>query len=75
MAVLGGQTMAIVNLRRTGQTDTAIIEEIRSILRKAYEAGLAKGREEAMRELQSHVESPAASAIPSVSSNDARPPR
>jgi len=67
--------MAIINLRRTGQIDTAIIVEIRSILHEAYEAGRAKGREVAMRELQSRVESPAASAIPSVSSNDARPPR
>ena len=60
--------------RARTMVDTGIIEEIRSVLLNAYEAGRAKGREEAMRELQSGVALPAASAIPSVSSNDARPP-
>jgi len=49
-----GSDMRIVNAEHLIPT----AEEIRNIVQRAYDAGRARGREEAKRELQGPVESP-----------------
>lgn len=45
-------------------------EGFRTIVRMAYAAGRARGREEAKRELEGHAKPPAASTTPSDNLND-----